>query len=1409
MKKTESIQNSKSVTNLNKKKMELELRDTSIKKKKKRRHQDETNSRSLVINTNKARSRNSDIENSSENSVFVKKTTKEGVGKAFEVFDRNKKFDNTCSTDLEEFATESVNVLVDIHREYKSEKCNDESIRKNENATEVSSKKSESFQIFSRTNNFREEKSKMEPIGYRGLREEQDDIEVVDSIDLIEEFEESSIGETTNERGFRTTRKNKLTTKQADPDLIEGKPRSRRQWDGRKNETEEAKKPARKRWSKDTSVFRLPEVKGTPWTTLSTENVDQRSINQSSQKQRSFSGFDNAAFVSDNEEILRVETDREEARIEMKEIEGNVPEETVGTIEDFNNARDSFVDRFENCNGDAVLDIESVDECNDDDEIKADHGLTKKTKNFHGNGKRNSDDSNTLDSLDATARSDYRSSEEPLVKEDRDRVKKERRRTVITTDDDTAEGNRSRESSNENESRRSIAKRKKSTRKDHRRQSQSEKEKRKSRRKNVSDSSVRSPDAATDSKKKKKKKRVVKYVLVTVHKANTLEIDYVTRHPMVKVHIVKTETGEYLKNESGTRAYLQPAITGKFDFKENRSIVPVWEEELVFEHDFDALLNTDDEQVVILFEIVDLLSFAEASFNYDKFGREGCWHKIAWAFLRPVGKNGVSHIGKMVRLQLYKPKKNAKKLEGAYTCEAYTWWKSRKREKYPSSLFVTVTSIDPPKLEPVLYQQLSLHDLSDVRSESQKASTRTSDLIELPKWTRLAAQSCKIPNEIMFETDVTENGCFFVAFSNDGKYLACGNSEEHDYPIVVYEVETKKVYARFSGHKTFIYSLHWANKDKYLLSVSSDQTARIWDIRNRIVQHVEMMPHPSYVYCGKFAPENPWTVATGCYDRVARIWTRDRKSRRRDLSQELEGHEGFINSMCFQKNSNLLTADSVGTIILWTVKKNRGAASRMEWHISRKIRVREVDGVIINTIVLHPLESRLLVHSRNNGLRLLELATGVVLQKYNELNNQRIQSTACISPCGGLIFCGGEDSTLNVWNLENGSHLAKYTLERNFRAVTCVDYHPHDHVLALSTFGSSAPVRVLRFNKDATGDDVGLKTTEEPRNKVNDSDGLGRFLNAVVTPRERSRSNSRIQTPEEISRERGSQGRRNYKLCSIESSVLKERNDKHTEAKLRLLRLNETERTLKSQSANRLYNIIEKIDRILSNTSRSSGDVESGRNFPLEATKSKVPTSRDENRKSLGYCSTDDRSYFDSSSVERELVELKTLGDRKTSDNIYIDRRAKIRSKSAKEPRSNDPRDHLSKTFSDSAASYRKSNVYNEIVGTGSPKTMETSFVRNVKENNWRKGNSFDNDRSNSSGSTGTYVVEKNGVEVERNSDEDSMKLLPDDDSIQRDVESDPNVFRHSDSGSSISNATFTIENEVPVPKPRRKKNPA
>ncbi|KOX68073.1 Jouberin [Melipona quadrifasciata] len=1272
-----------------------------------------------------------------------------------------------------EFTSKSMDVVVDIHQECEKEKLHSDNVEQDESLNKRNSFLTEcrNAKAFLKTNTIRERKIDRSKVNskHQNFPRDDDDIKVVDSLDLIEEFREPLI-EREDRKKIQSATSNKSSKKNINRLPAEGKSHGRKQWFKSKDEIEEVRKPMRKRWSKDNTVIRLPEARSSSWTIISPESASSKLVHQRPEKpssKKTLSGLDNEAF--DSEEILTIETDynRDNPKIKMihgvEELELSTLDsrslrdslsdenkcfkETAITIEDFNESVNS--ERSESQRKNATSDTERVDNFNHDDvSLKSgtNCGLISKRKNF-------------VEKNDKEHRSQRKDREKRFCKS----------------------------------------------------------------------ASAHTPsiNAEEDSKRKKKRKKKnnVKYISVTIHRTDTLEIDYVTKHPMVKVHIVKAENGKYLKSEHGASTYLQPIITGKFDFKENKSIVPVWEEELIFENDFKEILKIDNEQVVILFEIVDLLSFAEASFNYDKFGKfrhEACWYKVAWAFLKPVGRNQVLHIDKKVRLQLYRPRKNSHKFDRFHTSEVYTWWKSNVREKYPSSLFVTVKSIDPPKLESVFYRQLSLRDVSNIRNESQTIPVQTSDSINLPKWTRLAAQSCKIPNEIFFETDIGENGCFYVAYSNNGKYLACCFSEEHDYPIIVYEVEAKKIHVRLSGHKTFVYCFNWSNNDNYLLSVSSDQTARIWDIQNQIVEHIEMLPHPSYVYCGKFDPENSSIVATGCYDRIARIWMRNKKLKNWNLSQELEGHEGFVNAMYFQKNSNLLTADSVGIIIIWMLKKNRKISSKKEWHISRKIKVREIDGIIINTIILHPLESRLLVHSRDNGLKILDLATGVVLQKYNELNNQRIQSTACISPCGNLIFCGGEDSSLNVWNLETGNLLARYTFDRHYRAVTCVDYHPYDHVLAFSTFGSPAPVRILRFNKDATGENIGLKMMGTIENAVNNNDVSMRFLNASKEmSKEKPRSSNMKKIIEEASQFCGNlQSSQSYNssFLKLSDNVLLE-NDKYNDTmcnntKTKLQLLNETGQTMKSRSANRLYNIIEKIDRILSNTSKSSGDIESGRNFVLlqESSESKLLTSLNENiekqKKKLrknksAYSSIVDKSssYIESSATNSDklkVVECYTIQNERLNDwNM------KKRSKSAKEIRSSNIfKDDISKTFSDSATNYQKIKVHHEVTKISPQKNIEPDFT--IKENDkksitYRKNSLIKKDDSDSTDSTGTYIVEKNNI---KDNDKDLMKMF--ENKNLNSTESKANV-KHSESDSSIpSNATFIIENEISISKPKK-----
>lgn len=385
--------------------------------------------------------------------------------------------------------------------------------------------------------------------------------------------------------------------------------------------------------------------------------------------------------------------------------------------------------------------------------------------------------------------------------------------------------------------------------------------------------------------------------------------------------------------------------------------------------------------------------------------------------------------------------------------------------------------------------------------------------------------------------------------------------------------------------------------------------------------------------------------------------------------------------------------------------------------------------------------------------------------------------------------------------------------------MTCVDYHPYDHILAFSTFGSPASVRILRFNKDATGEDIGLKMMREAENTVNNSDVPMRSLTTSVMPKEKLRSSNSKKVIEEIfhTKEKSLQSNQshNSSLLKFSDSIFEK--DKcsdimYHDTKMKLQRLNEAGQTMKSRSANRLYNIIEKIDRILSNSSKSSGDIESGRNFTLlqQSSESKVLTFLNENiekqKKKLkknksAYLTIEDQSssYFESnttSSDKPKVVECYTLQNERTND-----RNRKERSRSANEMRnSNISKDDTTKTFSDSATNYQKIKVYDEITKTLLQENIKPDFAIEMEENNKKsityKSNRLRKDDSDSTDSAGTYIIEKNEV---KGSDEDSTKMFENRNIDLNDTENDSNI-KDSRSGSSVlSNATFTIENEIPI----------
>ncbi|CAH1775536.1 unnamed protein product, partial [Owenia fusiformis] len=596
-----------------------------------------------------------------------------------------------------------------------------------------------------------------------------------------------------------------------------------------------------------------------------------------------------------------------------------------------------------------------------------------------------------------------------------------------------------------------------------------------------------------------------------VHRTDKLKTDFFIAHPLVRIHIVDADTGAYLEKYTKGRAvtsyyearnenvkHILPVMTQPFDFKKKRSTIPVWEELVIFNENFNYFLE-EKPRTIIFFEILDFVSMNTASQKYTSAKEQGGWHRIAWAFLKLLGTNKKINTEKKVRLQLFQSPVRFRARPGQL--DVYQWWKTPgSRINYPATLYVTAKPIVPPsEVEPAPRSMYATQeergtrtykDLQKTLDRTKRFESRAEGVMtkDLTNWTKLPGQACKVPNSLALSLPAGKRGCFVLKFSHDGKSLACGCHDKEGYPILVYEIPSGTLKGTFQGHYGIVYDLCWSKKDKYLLSCSSDGTARVWDMLEGKSEAAKLFPHPGFVYTAQFHPRVSTIVATGGYDRIIRVWDIKTDGLNPKLLQELEGHRGHINSLCFEEEgSKMYSGDSVGTILVWNVYVTDQPSKRgvtRDWTMYKEISDEELAGTIINYIQMHHGGRRLLVHSRDNTIRMIDLRVFSIMQRYFGALNFREQVRSTITPCGTFVMSGSEDFTACVWNAETGDQVANYS-ELGYKHAVCdVDYHPHDHMVAFAAFGENHPIMVYNYDHRVAQIDAGIDTHATLKNPL-------------------------------------------------------------------------------------------------------------------------------------------------------------------------------------------------------------------------------------------------------------------------------------------------------------------------------------
>lgn len=574
---------------------------------------------------------------------------------------------------------------------------------------------------------------------------------------------------------------------------------------------------------------------------------------------------------------------------------------------------------------------------------------------------------------------------------------------------------------------------------------------------------------------------------VYVHRTDRLKDQLLISHPMVKIHVVDEVTGQYVKKEDSNRRvssfyeqenidHIIPIMTQPFDFKKNKSVLPEWQEQIIFNERFGYFVEQNEERprVLLFFEILDFMTMEEARAKIDADKHERGFRTIAWAFLKLVSTNDTLNIGSKLRLQLFCPPPRAKRQPKVI--EVVEWWRRYPRIKYASTLYVTVKGIKLPEhVDPGIRSMMALQEErgSTSYSELQKETTKK-DLSQVMDsqapvlaWSRLPGQVCRIPNKPVLSFRGGQTGCFTLLFSHAGTMLAAACADRDAFPVVVYEIPSGRVLAAFSGHLKIVYDLCWSRDDQRLLSASSDGTVREWNVERLLGTAQKVLPHPSFVYCAQYHPAAQNLVVTGGFDALLRVWRVDVDDVNGQLLQEFDGHGGFVNTVCFDPEGNkMFSADNAGVIIVWktTVQADNWPQEPQRWCVQKRIEERDLRGVPIAMLQLHPNGRCLLIHAQDSVLRMMDLRI-LVVKKYTGATNYRERIYSTFTPCGNFIFSGSEDGMAYVWNTDTGDQVAVYSELCYPTALHGVSFHPHENMVAFCAFGHSQPVHVYLYDR--------------------------------------------------------------------------------------------------------------------------------------------------------------------------------------------------------------------------------------------------------------------------------------------------------------------------------------------------------
>ena len=212
-------------------------------------------------------------------------------------------------------------------------------------------------------------------------------------------------------------------------------------------------------------------------------------------------------------------------------------------------------------------------------------------------------------------------------------------------------------------------------------------------------------------------------------------------------------------------------------------------------------------------------------------------------------------------------------------------------------------------------------------------------------------------------------------------------------------------------HEAKVNSAQFSHDGRFVVTASSDSTARVWDARTGKPVS-QSMQHASAVNSAQFSPDGSFVV-TASGDKTARVWDAQTG---KPVFQPMV-HQSPVFSAQFSPDSRFVVTASSDRARVWDVRTGKAVSRPMQHRRGVASAQFSPDGRFVVTA------------SFDNTARVWEAQTGKPVSR--PMQHQDMVFSAQFSPDGRFVVTASFDNTARVWEAQTGKPVSQPMVHQN------------------------------------------------------------------------------------------------------------------------------------------------------------------------------------------------------------------------------------------------------------------------------------------------------------------------------------------------------------------------------------------